>query len=90
MSDFNDDIEYADQSCPKCGSSEVMRRECDCLSCDEGFIDEHEDDPINYMEGEMYRPCSECGGHGAHVWCRNCGWDLLEKRYLNGSPEVAA
>lgn len=85
MSSFDDDIEYADISCPKCGN-EMVRR--DCNECEDGEIDEYEFDPINYCEGESFVSCSECGGHGAHIWCQKCGWDYLEKRYLNGKSEL--
>jgi hypothetical protein len=83
----DDDIEYVEEACPKCGAWEVLRRDCNSLFCDDGYVDESEDDPINYMPGECLTTCEECGGHGCNVWCKNCGWDLLEKRFLSQKCE---
>jgi len=86
--EFDDDIEYDERPCPKCGQYEIRRRDCTSLLCDEGHVDEYETDPINYAPGEYLATCDECGGHGCHVWCSNCGWDMLEKRFINGKSET--
>lgn len=82
--DFNDDIEFAEIECPKCGNDMVRR---DCNSCEDGFHDLYDEDPLYYDE-EDFEKCSECDGHGCHVWCQKCGWDYLENRYLNGKSEL--
>jgi len=91
---FDDDIEYADQSCPKCGGYDVVRRDCTAIHCDEGYVDEHETDAINYAPGEYVKlrrselpECDECRGYGCHIWCRTCGWDVLEQRFLSKKCE---
>lgn len=71
---FDDDTEIGDGCyCPKCGT-ETNSRHCIGLSCDDGYVDESEDDPINFMEGEEYYPCRECHGTGIERWCPHCGW----------------
>jgi rRNA maturation protein Nop10 len=84
MSMGNNDIEIADNNCPKCGS-QTYRRNCDC---EEGFS--HHDcgeDSCCCLAPEPNRRCSECGGKGWHNWCPTCGWDLLMNRYINGYDE---
>lgn len=78
------DWEYSSISCPKCGNT-MATRDCDVIGCDDGYIDEADDDPINFMEGESYERCSECRGTGCHLWCRECGWDDIFKHFM--SPE---
>lgn len=83
---FDDDIEYAETECPKCGSWEVYQR--DCQYCEEGYSD-HDcgDDCCCCLEPENNVVCDMCEGRGYHKWCRNCGWDLLEKRFLSKKYE---
>jgi hypothetical protein len=40
------------------------------------MFDESEDDPINFMPGELYTQCAECRGTGVEVWCPECGENL--------------
>lgn len=62
-------------SCPKCGHSPLHSR--DCINfCEEGFIDESDDDPINFFPGESERACYECKGTGIERWCPSCGENL--------------
>jgi DnaJ-class molecular chaperone len=72
MEDF--EIEY-DATCPECGHSPLHSRECTNW-CEDGFIDESEDDPINFMPGESERRCPECKGTGVERWCPSCGENL--------------
>ena len=73
---MNDDIEYCDDPCPRCGKM-MYYQECTAPHCDNGVIDCYEDDPINYSRGEAYEICPECHGHGRHIWCPHCGHDYL-------------
>lgn len=84
-----DEIEFGDGCyCPKCGT-ETNSRSCSAFDCDDGFIDEYEDDAINYAPGEEYRPCSECY-HGIERWCpaEGCGWRWRGEK-LHTDEEVA-
>lgn len=72
-----DDYEIeTDLSCPKCGHDTLHSRDCTNLSCEDGYIDEYEDDPINFAPGEEERPCRECRGTGIERWCPKCGTNL--------------
>ena len=80
---MDDDVELADEYCPKCGKEAYWQR---CPSCGgEGYNDDlYELDPLWYNPGD-YEVCQECQGWGHFCWCRNCGWDLREHRFLNES-----
>jgi hypothetical protein len=80
----DDDIELGHDACPQCQHHTYFRR----CNCEEGYSD-HDcgDDCCLCFLPEPNVRCSECGGHGAHNWCPNCGWDLLLKRYINGRDE---
>jgi len=41
------------------------------MACDEGYVDEYEDDPINNAPGDMSL-CSECHGEGGWIVCGEC------------------
>jgi len=66
MEDYEQDY---DECCPKCEHSPIHYRDCNELYCDEGYIDENDLDPINFMEGESYIICNECYGTGVQEWC---------------------
>src|SRR5262245_43750299 len=83
---YDDDIEIGEAQCPKCGADTRSR---ECRSCDDGFSDSDHDcgeDCCNCLDPEPGR-CSECGGKGWFNWCPECGWDLIEKCYINGRDE---
>lgn len=61
--------------CPKCGHSPIHYRDCTNF-CEEGYIDEAENDPINYYPGELETKCEECRGTGIETWCPSCGENL--------------
>lgn len=65
-SDLGDDP--ADDLCPVCGHYQDWQR-CTVIGCDDGYVDEHDDDPVNYAEGEEYYPCPECRGRGGYWIC---------------------
>ena len=73
MEDFEEDYE---ECCPKCEHSPTRYRACSSLFCDEGYIDESEEDPINFMPGESLCRCQECYGTGVEEWCPSCGYDI--------------
>lgn len=85
MSD-DDSIELGDEACPKC-LSHTYRKPCDY--CDDDGYSEHDcgDDTCCCLLPEPNVECDICLGRGWHNWCPTCGWDLLEKRYLNGIDE---
>jgi len=73
---MSDDYEIdSEGSCPKCGHSPIHYRDCTNW-CDEGYFDESDDDPINFIPDESYRRCDECKGTGVEVWCPKCGENL--------------
>lgn len=72
MDDYEDVYET---HCPKCNHSPIRQRDCSGW-CDDGYLDEHDDDPINYGPGESLVRCPECKGTGIERWCPNCGEDL--------------
>lgn len=78
---YDDDIDYTDRACPKCGEYEVRSCHCDAFPCDDGWCDEHEDDPINFGPGEEYTMCHECLGTGVVQWCAKCGCDVTRHDY---------
>lgn len=51
-----------------CGS-EMEWTECYSLGCDNGFVDEYDDDPINYAPGEEFSKCRVCDGKGGYYVC---------------------
>ncbi|MBO0930342.1 hypothetical protein [Fibrella aquatilis] len=73
--DQDPDIEWVyDLACPQCGHEPVYRRDCISLVCEDGMVDESEDDFC--LPGTILIECSECNGHGDHLWCPQCGYDL--------------
>ena len=76
MTDDQDDWDCDGYPCPKCGDLETRSRACDEWNCDDGLIDEHEDDPINFARGEEFSMCQECFGTGIVRWCSKCGCDI--------------
>jgi len=78
---FDDYIEDYDQSCPKCNHSPLRMKDCDRIGCEDGYLDEYEDDSINFYPGEEYIECPECKGTGSIIWCPNCGEELSGHRF---------
>ena len=81
MIDDYDDLDYLDTPCPRCGEFAVQSRRCDEWDCDDGWIDESEDDPVNFAPGESLVMCRECFGTGVVRWCSKCGCDLNYEEY---------
>jgi DnaJ-class molecular chaperone len=65
----------SEATCPKCQHEGVHYRDCTNF-CEDGFHDESDDDPINFMPGESLEKCAECKGTGVEVWCPKCGANL--------------
>jgi predicted RNA-binding Zn-ribbon protein involved in translation (DUF1610 family) len=74
--DYDDEISDVDGACPRCGQHALRSRECDSMGCEEGYRDEHDDDPCNFAPGELYTACTECLGTGDLYWCSSCGLDM--------------
>ncbi len=70
-----DDYEINDLPCPACGNNFTHSRGCTVIHCEDGWIDEYEDDPINFSPGEELLECQECHGTGVEQWCPKCGAD---------------
>lgn len=79
-----DEYDWSDEACPKCSHELTHTKPCDNWPCDDGYCDEHEEDPINFAPGEAYTVCRECRGTGHLRWCPACGHDL------NSEPTLAA
>ncbi len=77
---MSDDYEIDDLPCPKCGNPFTHSRRCSAFDCEDGYIDDYHDDPINYAPGEEYSTCPECKGHGIERWCPKCGGDYWIER----------
>lgn len=73
---LDDELDHDDMPCPACGAHEVRSRGCDAVDCEDGYIDEYEQDPLNFSPGEEYTVCSECLGTGILRWCAKCGCDI--------------
>jgi len=79
---IDDDYEIDDGECPRCRESGCIRsRACDAIHCEDGYIDEYEEDAINYAPGEEFSVCHECHGYGVLRWCSKCGLDV--QAFLN-------
>ena len=76
MSDHDYDID--ELPCPVCDNPYTHYRFC--CECEDGFIDEHEDDPINFAPGESLVMCRECYGEGIERWCPKCGADYWKAK----------
>lgn len=79
---IEDEIDYLDCPCPRCGAHEVRRRGCDEIGCEDGWYDEHDCDAINFAPGESYSMCEECCGTGDLVWCSSCGLDITRHEHM--------
>jgi predicted RNA-binding Zn-ribbon protein involved in translation (DUF1610 family) len=77
--DWDEDIHEAG-SCPKCGHSPVQSRPCDQIQCEDGYIDESDEDYC--LPGIVLVKCSECRGTGFIMWCPACGVDLTGQKVL--------
>lgn len=63
-----------DTPCPHCSHEVTRWRDCDAVGCDDGEIDEYEDDPLWFEPGDT-SACEECDGTGTVCWCPKCGAD---------------
>jgi len=71
-----------DCQCARCGGYMASER---CGSCEDGFVDRYEEDPLWYGH-ELYK-CSECDGAGHNQWCGN-GADWCEANPMPGRENV--
>ena len=82
-----DEFTYEESACPKCGHSPTKSRHCDVIGCSDGYIDEYDEDPVNFSPGESYETCQECHGTGVVRWCPECGCDIARFRKANTEEE---
>lgn len=75
---FQPEYELDERACPKCKHVPTHWRHCTEPYCEDGYIDEYEEDAINFSPGEEYRRCEECHGTGINWWCPSCGADLSQ------------
>jgi len=68
-----EDYDIDDLECPQCGHN-THSRECSELMCEDGGIDESEEDYL--LPGTNVTTCHTCQGTGIERWCPNCGKDL--------------
>lgn len=61
--------EPAGPPCPVCGCEMGWER-CHEVGCEDGYVDEYDDDPINTDPGDV-TPCPECKGRGGYYVCPN-------------------
>lgn len=89
--DYELDVDLA---CPLCGHSPTHFRSCSGHGCDGGWVDEADEDPINFSPGESRVVCIECWGFGVERWCPACDCDIAGWLYdrdtavghLRGAP----
>lgn len=83
--DYEDYVERDEESCPKCGGETYTRT---CGQCEDG-VDGHDcgEDCCCCEYPEPNQSCDLCLGRGYFHWCKRCGWDLVEKRFINGKDE---
>ena len=74
------ELDY-DIDCPRCEHAPTKVRDCDAIGCEDGFIDGHDEDPINLAPGEVMEICHDCWGSGLQRWCPKCGFDLQLHAY---------
>ena len=73
MIDDDYEIDLSEVPCGRCGHSPLHFRHCNAIGCEDGMIDEYDDDPVNFAEGEEFSQCPECF-EGIQRWCPKCGW----------------
>ena len=85
MEDYEQDY---DESCPQCGHSPTHYRSCNEIHCEDGYIDESENDPINFYPVESEVKCGECYGTGIEEWCPKCGCDITKHKLTNPTSKT--
>lgn len=68
-----DDYQYDERPCRKCGHAPTHWRQCSELGCEDGAIDESEEEYC--VEGSVLVRCETCHGTGQEHWCPACGAD---------------
>ena len=84
--DFDDETEFDEETCPKCGHYPSLARRCSVLGCDDGWINRYDEDPLWYDEDDE-EMCTECWGTGWQRWCPKCGFDLQRPRPARAETE---
>lgn len=63
------DADYMDDA-PRCSICNCVLEWEDCGSCEDGYVDLYEDDPLWYDPGDV-ELCNICGGNGGWLACPN-------------------
>ena len=71
---MSEDWENSDIKCPHCAHFPCRARDCIEIGCNEGCIDDFDDDPLWFSPGDFHL-CGECRGTGVVMWCPSCGND---------------
>ena len=83
---MSDDYDLDDTPCPKCGRSPTHYRTCQELGCNDGRINQYEEDPLWY-DPDDEDMCMGCAGTGVEVWCPGCGLNI--QKYRATHPKAA-
>lgn len=79
--------EFDETTCPRCGYCPTNRQPCTQISCDEGWINLFDEDPLWYDEDDV-EICTNCHGTGIEHWCSNCGFDLQTFAKADDEEEI--
>lgn len=79
---MSDEYDILDEvTCNKCNQSPVHACTCTAIACEDGMIDESDEDFC--VEGTVMVPCNECQGTGRIIWCPHCGADLSGEKIFD-------
>lgn len=79
---MSDNYDISETPCPNCKHGHTHRSEC---GCEDGYSHHNcGEDCCMCLYPDPNIVCDDCQGRGGHNWCPNCGWDLLQKRFING------
>lgn len=74
-----------DNPCPKCGHEPTHYRDCSELGCEDGAIDESEEDFC--LPGTVLVSCETCHGTGIEQWCPKCGYEFRNKDFFTNEED---
>lgn len=80
-----EEYEIFEGKCPHCEHTVIHQIDC-TYGCENGWFDDHDEDPLNYYPGESESKCMECLGTGFETWCANCGANLSGLNVIDDDP----